>query len=135
MIRKNLPASRGFTLIEVLVAAGILAVLAGIAIPAYQSYVRSANATECANEMLLIQLAEEEFFVETNGYFAGGDITTLEGTSNGLYRSSFQGTTAVANANCDFAVVAGATGIGNSYALTATGKNQLDASDNMSFTK
>ena len=58
--------NRGFSLLEIMVVVAILGVLAGIAVPIYSSYTQSARATECANEVSAIQLAEEEFFLVNN---------------------------------------------------------------------
>lgn len=48
---------RGFTLLEVMVVVMMIAVLAAIAIPSYQEYVRRAEASRASQEML--RLAQE----------------------------------------------------------------------------
>ena len=126
MYIRKLNNSHGFTLIEIMVATTILAILAAIAVPAYNSYVRTGRLQECVNEVAAIRLAEEEFRMERNTYFVGIDIPALELASLGYYQSTFA---APAAANCRINVIAGAAGIANSYTVTSIGQNELDASD------
>lgn len=143
--------SSGFTLMELMVTMGILAVLAAIAIPSYKSYMHNSYLTECQNEVAAIQLAEQEFFLENNQYFpapgtaVSSDVTTpqitaIENASNGMYVSGYtvannlaQTQANLLNANCLYTVSTTATG--DSYTIAVTGRNNLDANDNFSKTK
>lgn len=58
----------GFTLVELLIAIVIGAILAAIAIPSYRSYVQRARRAEATTALLRAQGAQEKFFVQYNRY-------------------------------------------------------------------
>ena len=134
----------GFTLIELMVTVAILAVIAGIAIPAYNGYVHRGYTTECSNEVATIQLAQSEYFLENNAYFpnpagTANGVAAIEGASGGFYTSGYtvagdavKTAANIAAANCDFSVTSTAA---PSYTINVTGQNHLDATDNYSVTK
>jgi prepilin-type N-terminal cleavage/methylation domain-containing protein len=53
----NFKKQQGFTLIELMIAIAIISILAGIAIPQYQSYTRNARATASLAEVRPYQTA------------------------------------------------------------------------------
>lgn len=53
----NTKASKGFTLIELMIVIAILAILLALAIPAYQNYSIRASNSECVNLIASIKLA------------------------------------------------------------------------------
>ena len=55
--KNYLPSLRGFTLIELMVAVGILAILAAIAIPSYQSHIQKARVTHAMVDIMGIAAA------------------------------------------------------------------------------
>lgn len=127
--------TEGFTLIELMVTVAILAVLASIAIPAYNGYITTGHKAECQTEAAAIQLAEEEYFLQNSTYKAGTMNAVTANTSlitpaqvpptlAGIYTPSNQASSA-ALTNCTYVVTAGASGIATSYVITATGVNQL----------
>ncbi len=133
---------QGFTLIELMIAVAIVAILAAIAIPAYNGYIQSARIEECANEVSAISLAQKQYYLENNRYWPDngaaaatvttvgsatvGDYTLLEAQSGGYFRSTYRDngapTTAlnVAHINCDYTVSTVANGTSYTIAVTPT---------------
>ena len=62
------PLFRGFSLIELLTAIVIVAILASIAIPTYTSQVRKSRRTEARTALLDLASREERLFSTTNTY-------------------------------------------------------------------
>jgi len=60
----------GVTLVELLVAMVVLAMLAGLAIPGYRSHVLRANRTEARAGLLALATAQEKFHLMCGSYAA-----------------------------------------------------------------
>jgi type IV pilus assembly protein PilE len=116
---------RGFSLIELVVAMLIIAILASIAIPAYSNYVRKAHRTEAKSALLDIASLEERFFSTNNAYSAlPSDMGFPVGTTipfpvgNSYYQITALGaTTATAPAN------SASAGTPATFTITATAVN------------
>ena len=66
---------RGFTLIELMVVVSMIAILAALAVPAYQDYVRKARRADAKRDLTALQLAQERWRANNVAY-----TTTLVGT-------------------------------------------------------
>ncbi len=120
---------KGVTLIELVVTLAILAVLTAIAIPAYRGYIRESRMTEARNNIAALKLAEEEYYLENNAYFGGGNTGTLQTNSGGLWKATGDDK---GNVNFDYAV----TLSGGGYTALATGlANTPVAGKTVSFVK
>jgi type IV pilus assembly protein PilE len=62
----------GFTLIEVMITVAIVAILAAIALPSYQDYVRRGNIPEATSELSARRTALEQWFQDNRDYSAAG---------------------------------------------------------------
>jgi type IV pilus assembly protein PilE len=79
---QTIKRSNGFTLIELMITVGIVAVLAGIAIPAYTGYIDTTKIQAAKHNAMTLAGFEDTYFYENESYLAGnytpgGDVTTL----------------------------------------------------------
>lgn len=98
---------KGFTLIEVMVVAVIVAILAAIAIPSYQNHIQKTRRSDATSTLTQLAAAQERHFFSNNGYLLGTDFVTRHGTesADGFY------TIGISAANCT-----------SCYTLTATAR-------------
>jgi type IV pilus assembly protein PilE len=76
--------SEGFTLIEVIIAVAIVAILAAVAVPGYYNHMMRSRQSEVIGELMSIKAAQEQYFAEEGAY--AGVIYKLEQyTSSGSY--------------------------------------------------
>ena len=61
MYFKQRSGSEGFTLIELMVVIGIVAILVTLAVPAYQDYTIRAKVAECVNNAAVAKLSISEY--------------------------------------------------------------------------
>jgi type IV pilus assembly protein PilE len=58
----------GFTLIELMITVSIVAILAAIAIPSYNAYIRKSRRTDAKSALLDMASLEERYFSSNNAY-------------------------------------------------------------------
>ncbi|MBK1717497.1 type IV pilin protein [Thiocystis violacea] len=65
----------GFTLIEVLVALSIVAILAALALPSFQQQIRQARRADGQTALMKLAIAQEKFRANCSSYAVGIDGT------------------------------------------------------------
>jgi type IV pilus assembly protein PilE len=59
---------KGFTLIEIMIAITVIAILSAIAIPSYTDYIRRARITEATSALASMQVKFEQYFQDNRTY-------------------------------------------------------------------
>lgn len=100
--------SRAFTLIEMLITIAVIAILAGIAMPAYQDYARQSRRIDGQTALLNLQMAQERWRANNQSYSASlNDLGVSTNSSENHYT---------------IAITSGSTSAGG-YTATATTKS------------
>jgi len=78
--------TRGFTLVELLIALVIISILAAVAIPAYSSKVRQARQTDAQRNLMSLAQTEEIYRFQNGAYTNNiGDLTNLGWASDSAW--------------------------------------------------
>jgi type IV pilus assembly protein PilE len=68
--------TRGFTLIEAMIAVAIVAILAAVALPAYREYVLRGRLVDATNALSATRARMEQFFQDSRTYVGGPCATS-----------------------------------------------------------
>jgi type IV pilus assembly protein PilE len=63
-------AGRGFTLIELMIAVAVVAILVTVALPSYQDYLRRGTRAEAQAYMEAVASRQQQFLLDTRAYAA-----------------------------------------------------------------
>jgi type IV pilus assembly protein PilE len=108
--------TRGFTLIELMIALVIVAILAGIAVPSYRNYVLRSHRIEATSALLKVAAAQEKFYLQNNTYtdnvgdVAGLGFSTTDDTGAFVTENGWYTITVTAADNEGFTLTAEAEG-------------------------
>ncbi len=72
---KNKYDNKGFTLVEMMITIGIIAILASIAYPSYVGNVKKSRRVEAQTALQQVATLQEQYFSETGSYT--NDLTNL----------------------------------------------------------
>lgn len=88
--------NRGFTLIELMIAVAVIAILAAVAFPSYQDSVRKTRRADAKAALERVAALQERWFTENNSYTS--DPVDLGGTAGGIPSSEGHYNITIANA-------------------------------------
>ena len=72
------PASRGFTLIELMIAVAVIAILVKIAYPSYLEYMKRGYRSAAQSLMLDLANREQQYLLDNRSFIGGSSaVTTL----------------------------------------------------------
>lgn len=93
-LSKFQPGSRGFTLIELMIAVAIVAILAAIAIPSYTQHVVKSNRTEAKTILMQTAQALERCYSRFSAYNASDcSVSFPVNSESGHYQMTEDGQT------------------------------------------
>jgi type IV pilus assembly protein PilE len=116
----NLSASRGFTLIELMIVVAIVAVLAAVALPGYKETVARGRRADAKAVLLENAQWMERQYTVSNDYTKKGDSTTIDNAALPTKEAPRDGSAK----SYDIAFAASSPATGN-FTLTATPKNSM----------
>ena len=111
-------SSRGFTLIELMIAVVVIAILAGLAFPSYMNSLRKGRRAEAFAALAAVQQAQERWRANKPGY--ASDLTSASPTGLGLQSTTGGGLYGIS-------IVTDSSTISTTYeavATAASGKSQ-----------
>lgn len=128
LAQRPMSTHAGFTLVELVVAMVIAAILAAIAIPGYSNYVRKAHRTEAKSALLDLASLEERFFSTNNSYTATPTQLGYTGTATpfAVGTSGYYQITALTVVGATAPTTAIPGGTPATYTITATAVSTSD---------
>jgi len=94
--REGCKASKGFTLIELMIVIAIVAILAAVAYPSYLDSIRAARRADAVDTLLTLQNLQEKYRANNTTYGTMLQIGGSAASSDGHYTVAVAGNTAVA---------------------------------------
>jgi type IV pilus assembly protein PilE len=118
LLASGTPPTRGFTLIELMIAIAIAALLATVALPSYLSYVRRGNRVDATSLLQAANLAQERYRLGHTAYSsATTDLSPPCPTSGGCTSERQHYTLAISGVS------------GTAYTLTANAASSQQSAD------
>ena len=84
-------SQKGFSLMEILIAVGLMAIISAIAVPNYLKYTRNAKTAEAQSSLGQIYMAEKSFYLQWRFYTVDLVVAGVAPDGNLLYNAGFSG--------------------------------------------
>ena len=86
--------SQGFTLLEIMIVVAIIGILAAVAVPQYQNYVRQSRVTIATSVLSAMRVSMEQYFQDNRSYAGAcvpgtGTVAPLPGPAPNATSPSF----------------------------------------------
>lgn len=112
--RSGRAPSRGFTLIELMIAVAIVAILVGVALPNYRDYIVRGHLADASNGLALMRAQMERHYQDNRSYATVGTFTTPCASTDAAPRT-FN----------NFVVTCSGTPTATAFTLAATGSGPV----------
>ena len=109
---------QGFTLMELMVAMAILAILGAISVPLYRNYIQTSQEGVLINNMATIEVFQEDFRLRNGSYAVDlADKAAIEAAVGWNPRDAAEYTYSIANSDGTFYRLTGVDGEGNTICM------------------
>ena len=114
---------RGFTLIELLIAVVVIAILASIAYPSYEDYVRRGALTDATTILADVRVKMEKYYQDNSSYGPGGGACGFANPATTKYFSFSCAPAAGASPQTYTFNATGTAGLTNGFVFTINHQN------------
>jgi len=124
--------TRGFTLIELMIVVVVVGILAGIALPAYQSQVRKSNRSAAQQFMQDVATKEQQIMMDRRSYGAVAATADFGNSPSATPPGVGLAAPSTTTGKYDFAVAV-TTGTPPTFTITATALNGQTVDGNLTL--
>ena len=124
--------TRGFTLIELMIVVVVVGILAGIALPAYQSQVRKSNRSAAQQFMQDVATKEQQIMMDRRGYGAVAATADFGNSPSATPPGVGLAAPSTTTGKYDFSVAV-TTGTPPTFTITATALNGQTVDGNLTL--
>lgn len=121
----------GFTLIEVMIVVAIVGILAAVAYPSYQDYLKKARRSDAQQLMMEIQSKEQQYLLDRRLYTSALNDTGLNLSKDGW---SFTSATVMTNSYYNLSVTVDNAVAPPTFSMTATAIGTQVSDGNLTLT-
>ncbi len=132
--RVNYLNARGFSLLEVMIAVGIVAILTAVAMPSYTNYIERSRRGDAMDLLLRVAAAQQTYYLANKTYTSNINNLTVQRLSEdghyGAFMSSANATSFIAVASPTAAGTSGRQAGDGVFVYYSTGRKTWDCLGN-----